>query len=88
MNAAWLGLHFNALDDLLTVAGLPRPGHWEIHGPVDPGVIDYCDEPVAWIESDRCLLVAAFPDPTLNYTLMFSVKTYNQFLEEPNERTD
>lgn len=81
--------HFEALDRLLMHRGRPRPDIWIIHGPTDPHLDSYADVAIAWVESDRCVLTAAFQDTTLNHSLMFSVKTYNKFmLEEPDERTD
>jgi hypothetical protein len=80
--------HFQSLSELLWNLGLPSPDIWLIHGPTDPHMGDYSGVPVAWIESDRCVLTAAFDDHTLNHSLMFRVKTSNKSMEEPDERTD
>ena len=74
--------HFAALDRLLMHLGVPRPRIWVVHGPTDPHLESYGDVAVCWVESDRCVLTAAFDDSTLNRSLMFSVKAYNMFMEE------
>lgn len=80
--------HFEAIDHLLMHLGLPRPDIWILRGPTEPDFDSYGGVGIAWVESNRCVLTAFFEDSTLNHSLTFSVKSYNKFMEEPDERTD